>query len=124
MEAPADRVLVVEDDPLVRRSLLFALASLGPYVVGASGPAEARTLLGEQRFSHVLADYNLGGGTTGAELLAEVRATQPTCRRILMSGSTEAFARTLEPGLAHALLSKPFSRQQIAEALKLATAAP
>ena len=82
--------LVVDDEPLVVRSLTRALARFGP-VASAVGFEPARELLaGRRRWSGFVFDLCLPGGS-GLDLLAQARQRHPLAPAILLSG-------TLAPG--------------------------
>jgi sigma-B regulation protein RsbU (phosphoserine phosphatase) len=106
------RILVVDDDPGMRRALLRAL---GPtYRVDAvPGPREALSLLGEGQFALALVDVRLEEGD-GYALCREIRARAPQTDVILVTGSVsepdEKLFRSLEEG-AFYFLFKPFDRR-------------
>ncbi len=77
------RILIVDDDPALRRAMLRMLR--GFEVATAETAADALRILGEGAFDAILTDFGIPG-TDGLELLLEVEATYPTVRRYLMSG--------------------------------------
>nr|WP_284502897.1 response regulator [Caballeronia sp. AZ10_KS36] len=64
-------VLLIEDSPLIRRSLTEAIEALGPWRVTAfaDAPDEAIALLSSQRFDAVIVDLQLKRGS-GIDVLA------------------------------------------------------
>ena len=94
------RILVVDDDPLLRPLLVQILQIEGHYVEDADSLAGAREILGRDRFDVVVADYHMGTAETGDLLLAEVAADSPTTRRILFSSAPPATAH------AHVIVQK------------------
>jgi PAS domain S-box-containing protein len=93
--AAGETVLLVEDDPRVRRVSLRRLKELGYLVLeAASGPA-ALKLLDEGAEIHVLfTDIALSSGMTGIELAQEARLRHPEVKILFTSGSTQPAAVT------------------------------
>lgn len=67
------RILVVEDDPLIARSLYSALTPLGNTVEVFTRGSEARDALRHDAFNLILLDLGLPD-VDGLNLLAELRA--------------------------------------------------
>lgn len=89
------RVLVVEDEALIRRVMMAGVDREAELVGVASAPL-ALARLQTERFDVILCDVELGEGLpTGHWLLAEVARRWPHVRRYLMSATkqttTEAF---------------------------------
>jgi DNA-binding NtrC family response regulator len=79
------KILIVDDDPLVRSSLGRLLRGRGLYVFLAGGASEALGALDQQDFDAVLSDYQMPG-ENGLVFLARVAGAYPQIRRALMSG--------------------------------------
>jgi CheY-like chemotaxis protein len=93
MSNPKASLLVVEDDPVFRRTLLILLGALGYAVrVTSNGPA-ALEALGDEVPDLLLSELDTPG-MSRFELLAIVRHRFPSVRVIAMSG---AFAGTAVP---------------------------
>ena len=79
------RVLVVDDEPLVRWSLKAGLQAAGFDAIGAANGAEALALAREARSPDVvLFDVRLWE-TDPVRLLEELRAAAPDCRFLVMA---------------------------------------
>ena len=125
--APGLRVTVVEDDPevlAVCRSFLLALKC----EVTAHSNAEA-ALAALERAEPVdllLSDVILGAGMRGTELARRATALRPALAVLLMSGySSEAMVGDSSTGLPWELLRKPYSREELSDAMvRAVTAAP
>ncbi len=80
------RVLVLDDEPLIVRTLERQLASLAD-VVGTTDPAVALEAAATQQFSLVLCDWNMPR-MSGAEFLAQLRRSHPhnATRFVVMTG--------------------------------------
>lgn len=105
------RILVVEDQDMVRSFVERALGRLGYAVVGATSAVEALAYLDDgEPVDLVLTDV-LMPGMDGVELARRVREQHPGARVLLMSGYAE---RTLPTGPdAPPLLQKPFTPQEL-----------
>ncbi|CAN5918365.1 hypothetical protein BH11PSE3_BH11PSE3_24050 [soil metagenome] len=118
-----ERILVVEDEPRVRASVVQQLRSLG-YAVseaqdGASGvaafEAEARP------WDLLLTDVVMPGPLSGKALADEVTRRWPATRIVFMSGYTETAIvhnGRLDAGVL--LLSKPFRKGDLAQMVRQA----
>jgi CheY-like chemotaxis protein len=109
-------ILVVEDDPVIRRLLVSVLSAEGYRIESvADGTLALRILQDESEIDLVLTDLSMPGlpGTAVAEYLAENR---PEVKVICMSGDPDphdpALARLLEKRLAD-FMPKPFTPSQI-----------
>jgi len=81
------RIVIVDDDRLVRTSTGLFFESLGWDVALAADVAQARALL-ERPFDAMLCDLNLSRNRPGdgLDVLVAARAANPTAVRILLSG--------------------------------------
>ena len=70
------RVLVVDDDRRMRRTLQILVERMGLESVAAADASEARAQLARRRFDLVLTDLKMPE-TSGIDLLEEIRAEQP-----------------------------------------------
>ncbi len=115
------RVLVIDDDPLVRETLADTLAEEGIEVDGLANAEDALVLLGADQVPDVLvADVDLGAGLTGLDLARIARERHPGVEIILISGKPPA----AEPlGRRERFLRKPFSPAALAAAIRDAAAA-
>jgi len=107
------RVLVVDDDPFVRRSLGRLLEQQGYETACASDAADASRLLEEQAFDLALCDVRLPG-ESGLELVERVAADHPEVAVIMVSGlDDQQVAETaLELGVYDYVL-KPFRANDV-----------
>jgi two-component system response regulator FlrC len=106
-------VLVVDDEPMVRRSLARAIERSGVEVVTAAGAEEALAKLDEIPVRAVFTDVRMPG-MDGFALLRSVRRVAPGTAVILITGygSEELLARAREEGATH-VLTKPFTLAEI-----------
>jgi DNA-binding NtrC family response regulator len=111
------RVLVIEDEPLLQRLLRRMLAPHCNVRIACSVD-EALDELRILEFDVVVADLELGErDRDGRWLLAEVEQRSPATRRLLISAHHHVLEEPREQLHAHATLAKPFSREQLMDAL-------
>jgi DNA-binding NtrC family response regulator len=105
------RILVVDDEPAVRKTMERALRSMGYDVVSVGDPLLAYELLDAGEFDLVLLDINLPQMSGDALFLALARRTPEISGRvILMSGDPWAVRSDWPAELARCqLLTKPFT---------------
>ena len=105
-------ILLVDDDPLVRRALTLALERIGHQVVPAENGLEGARRAREGGVDLAVVDIHMPD-MDGFELLAQLRATCATLPVIMMSGGdqTRDLALLGDAKLlgASAALAKPFS---------------
>jgi CheY-like chemotaxis protein len=116
---PAARILVVDDEPAVRRFVTDALRSSGYDVIGAGSGREALgAVYGKSQTPTLLLTDIEMPGMTGVELAARVRADRPAIRVILMTGREASAARARErAGLVEGVLLKPFGLAELLDAV-------
>jgi two-component system cell cycle sensor histidine kinase/response regulator CckA len=119
--------LVVDDEPLLLRSMQRLLGMFGLEVLVASSGESALSML-EAGAAHVevmITDYAMPG-LGGAKLLAAVAARYPWLRLIAMTGMIEPGLRdVLIAAGAHVVLTKPFTSEELGAALaSVGVAAP
>jgi len=117
--APRLKVLLVEDDFLIRLNAADLLQELGHEVAEATSAEEALPLLRETSFDVLLTDLGLPA-MSGAELAARARAENPAIGVVFATGHNDIPAIPGErPGV---LLQKPYDGAAIARALSAAGA--
>src|ERR1700686_2052821 len=78
------KLLIVDDERNIRRSLTTFFESLGHVVRAAENGAQAVALLAEIQFDLVLTDYKMAE-MSGLELLREIKRRAPECLVILLT---------------------------------------
>ena len=121
---PGLRVLVVDDESLIRWSLLETLSSCGHEVVEAGDAAGALQAVATAAvpFDVVLLDFRLPDSNDLA-LLSRLRGLAPATRIILMSayGTPEVLQGALDLG-AYCVIGKPFEMNDVAPLVRRAYA--
>jgi CheY-like chemotaxis protein len=113
------RVLLVDDDELIRASVPTMLELFGHRVVTAAGGPEALHLLAtDATFNLVILDLNMPE-MNGADTLRHLRRLEPALPVILATGHLDAATADLLKQDGHALsISKPFSMEELERKLK------
>ncbi len=111
-----ERILLVEDDELVREYTQSQLESLGyRVVVASSGPEGLEALRQAGDFDLLFTDVVMPGGMSGRDLADAARLVRPNLPVVFTSGYTESaivHQGRLEPGVQ--LLNKPYRKDELA----------
>jgi two-component system response regulator AtoC len=107
------RVLVVDDDRRMRRTLQVLIETMGLESTATANVDEARAQLRSGRFDLILTDLKLPG-ESGIDLLAAVRAEQPQLPVILITafGTIQTAIEAMRTGAADYVL-KPFDNEDL-----------
>jgi CheY-like chemotaxis protein len=110
-----ETILVVEDDPRVRRVSVRRLKELGYAVIEAdSGPAALQVLDRGEAIDLLFTDVIMAGGMTGIDLAREAGRRRPGLKVLFTSGYAEP--EVMERGLptsGSAWLGKPHSAREL-----------
>ncbi|HYE30174.1 MAG TPA: response regulator [Methylomirabilota bacterium] len=120
------KVLVVEDEQLVRELLCFYLQRAGHEPVEATSAPEAiaQFRLHEGSIRLVLCDYSLPAGESGATVVATLRRLNAQTSFVLMSGyPLDALALPPEVRRGVVLLQKPFMAEDLMSIVRAAVQA-
>jgi len=116
------RILVVEDNDLVAKSLQVLLARIGYEVEIGEDGERGLMLYDRDRHDIIITDFALGK-MTGLELARAIKLKNPAQPIILMTAYGEALnIRKERLSDFVALLGKPFSQQELTDALQKALA--
>jgi PAS domain S-box-containing protein len=120
-----ETILVVEDNPNVRKTVVRQLHDLGYASVEAESGARALELVADGlEFDLLLTDVVMPGGMTGYELAERLRRDRPGTRVLFTSGYTELARAADQPAPKDPLLSKPYRKQELGRAIRSALDAP
>lgn len=105
--APKDRIMLVEDEPIVRFGIRDFLESRGFAVDEAASLEQARSVFQRTRPDAVVLDYVLPDGNA-LDLLKELHETDPDVPMIVLTGhgSIDLAVRAIKEGAEH-FLTKP-----------------
>ena len=122
--APLKRVLVVDDDPIVGRSIDRTLSARGYAVIPAGNGPEALDKLAREDYDVVYTDIKMPG-RDGLEVAARIKASRPWLPVVIVTGyGTDAnVAKAKDIGVA-GFLRKPLSPEMIETSAADALLAP
>lgn len=121
-------ILVADDEDSIRSLLEHFLKGAGHKVIVVSNAREACEVMTKHMFDLVITDVLMPEGD-GLDLITELKKTQPRARILAMSGGGRYLEGSdylkLAKGLgAHSAMMKPFTWQQLQEAIYLVLTAP
>ena len=113
----AIRILIVDDEMLIRWALGQALSARGCVITEAATAREALAAVRAGSFDVILMDYRLPD-TTHLELLREIRATTPQARVVMMTafGTPEMLDEARQLGVRR-VLEKPIDLDVATQAI-------
>lgn len=109
------RVLIVDDDPIVRKLLIRQLGTEKSKCVEASNHAEAMQHVGLEEFDLALVDVNLGSDD-GIDLAVLLRTMNRLMKVIVMSADPGNEQRVRDAGFGD-MLPKPFTLDELNQRL-------
>jgi CheY-like chemotaxis protein len=112
----SQRILVVDDEPVMREFLLEVFAGHDP--MGVADGSAALQILAEQPFALIISDLKMPG-LSGLELLRKIRQDFGQAKVIIITGyaSEQTESECMQAG-ASDFLKKPFSIGEIREAVR------
>jgi CheY-like chemotaxis protein len=118
------KVLVVDDDPAVRKSIDRVLTGKGYAVITAETGEEALRKLNEEKYDLVYTDIRMPG-MSGLEVAEQVKARKPWTPVVIITGygTDAAQARAKAAGVS-SFVHKPLSPAMIEDSARDALAAP
>jgi len=115
-----ETILVVEDNPNVRKTVIRQLHDLGYKTVEADSGAPALQLVKDGlTFDLLLTDVVMPGGITGYQLADELRSDRPELKVLFTSGYTDLAAASSHSARKDPLLSKPYHKQDLGRAVRM-----
>ena len=115
-----ERILVVDDEPTVRRACVRALTRRGYDVYAVDSAPDALALMHGEPFDLLLTDIKMPG-MDGLELLRLAREMHPTLLAVILTGygTVENCTTSINLGVS-GFLAKPFTLQDLAETIATA----
>jgi signal transduction histidine kinase len=122
VQGGTETILVVEDDPMVRRYVITQLVGLGYRAVPATNADEALVLIDQGTVCDLLfTDVIMSGSKSGRELADEVLQRRPEVKVLYTSGYSQSAIihnGRLDAGVL--LLAKPYRRSDLAQMIRVA----
>lgn len=114
-----NRILVVDDEPVVLVALRETLRQQGYEVVAVEDPVEALQIIQKTGFSVILSDQQMPS-LSGLEFLAQVKEIQPNSIRILITAvlSLNTVIDAINKGEVYRFIVKPWLREELLVTLK------
>jgi len=120
------RVLIMDDDDMIRLGLTALLGELG-YEAETTASGEealecyAEALKSDRPFDAVILDLTVPGGMGGAEAIGRLRELDPRVRAVVSSGySTDPIMANYQKYGFKAVLPKPFQPADLSKAMEAA----
>ena len=118
------KVLVVDDDPVVRKSFDRVLSGKGYAVITAENGEEALRKLNEEKYDLVYTDIRMPG-MSGLEVAEQVKARKPWTPVVIITGyGTDAAETRAKAAGVSSFMHKPLSPEMIEGSARDALAAP
>ncbi|MBT3867221.1 MAG: response regulator [Gammaproteobacteria bacterium] len=114
-------VLVVEDEPRVRRYSCRIFASLGYHILEAENASMATDILVDchDEINLVFSDIVMPGDNNGRDLVQHVQASYPHIEVLLTSGFEKTMSNsTQEEDNQVPVLKKPYTKEDLVSALE------
>jgi two-component system, OmpR family, KDP operon response regulator KdpE len=115
----AESILVVDDNPQIRRALRAILVPQGYTIVDARNGEEALELIRHERFSLILLDVNMPG-MSGIETCKEIRRTTPIPVMIITVRDNERDKIQAFDAGADDYIVKPFGADELGARVRAA----
>ncbi|MBI5744860.1 MAG: response regulator [Elusimicrobia bacterium] len=107
------KILIIDDEALVRNYVRRALASRGWAVTEMADGASALDLLGREAFDVVICDLKMPD-MRGEEVIKRIRQGWPAVKIIVITGSVSNITSPIVPGVeVDGFLIKPFGIDEI-----------
>jgi len=114
------RVLIIDDEPYIRRILAFKLRRAGYTALEATTGEEAMEILEHARVHCVILDVTLASPTTGFAVAETLRDDPARCRIPIVFLTARSLPSDRRRGLelgAAAYITKPFALEEVMDAV-------
>jgi len=108
------KILLVDDEKNILRSLTRLLTETNHEVFAESNPEEALKLIEKKKFSLIISDQKMPE-MTGTEMLKKAKEIQPDAIRIVLSGyaEVEIIISAINEGEIYKFITKPWSDENM-----------
>jgi DNA-binding response OmpR family regulator len=115
---PNERVLVVEDESLIRELMVEALTDAGFEVDNAEDAHAASSLLESDGYNLIVTDLHLPHGVTGWQLAEKVHRETPRMPIVLVTGRPDILDELPASNIYMAALPKPFTLRALVDLVR------
>lgn len=114
------RLLIVDDEPEIRKALMRVFADEGYQIYTASNAAQAISLLEQQAMDVVLSDERMPG-MSGVEFLKFARERYPNTVRIILTANanTQMMLKAINEGEIFRFFLKPWDDEKLLATVRL-----
>jgi len=120
-----ETVLIVEDEPSVRRLVVLCLRARGYKVLEAANGADAiRVVIRMGNVIDLIVSDVMMPGMSGPALIRELSGLAPRARALLMSGHADSAVLDEASERRHAFLAKPYTPERLARKVREVLDAP
>jgi DNA-binding response OmpR family regulator len=114
----ATRILVVEDERVIREMMAEALSGAGFGVDQAADAEMAEALLEADGYGLLVTDIHMPGRYNGLDLAERMHAAKPDMPILVVTGRPDALGRVAGMGLPMSALIKPFRLAELVSAVR------
>ncbi len=122
--SPDVKMLVAEGNPAVREFIVRSVQTMGCSVVGVTDGQQALDVLAREKFDVLVTDIVMPN-VDGIALALKAVRVHPDLKIVMISGYAQERMRAHNmDALAHRIIAKPFSLEEICQAVRDALAEP
>jgi len=107
------RVLVVEDEAIIRIAMVDALTDAGFEVDETADSDEGERLLDEDGYKLLVTDIHMPGKQDGVRLAKQLHRNEPSIPILFVTARADVLARLRAAGMTSMTIQKPFSPERL-----------
>jgi CheY-like chemotaxis protein len=112
------RILVVEDEWVIRELIVEALRDAGYIVIAAENGDAAARLLDADGFDLLVTDVHMPGTLDGIALARRAQRHNPPLAVVFVTGRPDVLERVLTGDMTTAVLAKPFMTDDMLQTVR------
>jgi DNA-binding response OmpR family regulator len=112
------RILVVEDEWVIRELIVEALRDAGYDVIAADNGDAAARLLGADGFDLLVTDVHMPGKLDGIALAQQAQLHKPPLAVVFVTGRPDVLERVRAGDMTSAVVSKPFMTDDVVRTVR------
>jgi CheY-like chemotaxis protein len=107
------KILLVDDEDVLRQFVALLLQLEGHFVAEASNGPEAIRRIQKEHFDVIVSDHDMPGGENGLEVLRHSWERHKKQRRILLTGNEDLSIRRVAPQIGASVQMKPRTGEEM-----------